>query len=136
MTEAFHLVGFGKKEIEANSGGAQWVLPIPVGTFAVTAKVEVFSKESGITNVATSLSPEGPGTIGGETRADSVSIGLNGAAERGVATLQAVVGTNSPAKVFLRCNATFGSAEVSSGRITAVRLVDPNHLHITSANVQ
>jgi hypothetical protein len=30
----------------------------------------------------------------------------------------------------------FGSAEVSSGRLTAVRLVDPNHLHITSANVQ
>lgn len=45
-----------------------------------------------------------------------------------------MVGTNSPAKVSLRCNAPFGSAEVSA--ITAVRLVDPNHLHITSAQVQ
>ena len=82
------------------------------------------------------MSSEGPGIITSETRPDSVNIGLNGVAERNVATLQAVVATNNPAKVFLRCGVTTGNTQISNGTITAIRLDDPNHLHITNQNVQ
>jgi hypothetical protein len=135
MSEAFHLFGQGKKSISVGEF-AQWVLSVPIGTFAVTAKVEILSQESGLTNVPASLSSEGQGIITSETRPDSVNIGLNGFAERNVATLQAVVATNSPAKVFLRCGVTTGNAQISNGTITAIRLDDPNHLHITNQNVQ
>lgn len=40
-TEAVRLEGFGnglgEKAIKVNSGGAQWVLPIPVGTVSIAA---------------------------------------------------------------------------------------------------
>jgi len=135
MSEAFHLFGQGEKSISVGEF-AQWVLSVPIGTFAVTAKVEILSQESGLTNVGVSLNPEGPGIITSETRPDSVNIGLRGVAVRHVATLQAVVATNSPAKVFVRCGISTGSAQISKGTITAIRLVDPNHLHIENQIVQ
>ena len=136
MAEAFFLVGLGKKLVQAGGANAVYALKLPIGTFAITAKVEVTNKNSGITVVNGTLSPEGSGTIANKTTIDSCAVGMSGAADRDVLVLQAVVGTNSAATVFLRCAATAGSAEIAGGTITAIRLDDPNHLHITKANIQ
>ena len=139
MSEAFYMQGTGTKSIGGPSQptNAEWAMPIPIGTFAVTATVEVQKLGSGPVVVFASLSPEGGPNgdiISSETRSDSIGVGMADAAERRVATLQAVVGTYQPAKVFLRCTAST-PARVGSATMIVHRLTDPNHLSITAVNV-
>jgi hypothetical protein len=81
MTEAFFLDGQGKKEIQAGGPNATYLLPVPIGTFAVTAKIEIANRSSGMTAVSGTLSPGGA-IIGNKPTLDSSSVGMSGAADR------------------------------------------------------
>jgi hypothetical protein len=111
-------------------------MPIPIGTFAMSGKVEFNYLGSGTATVTTNMFTQGSAVINDKTLSDSVSVTLNGDGDGvlGQVALLGTAATNQEATVLLQCRLTgAGTGEdvvISGGRITVYRLQDPDHLKI------
>ena len=129
-TFAFFAAGQGSREVVPGGPSAVYTQNLPIGTFAVVARIRARNRINGLTVVQGAVSFQGSAIIGAKTENDLTTVVLQ-PDDAETLVLQAVVATNAPATVFLQCGATTGRAEISAGRITTVQLKDPNALTIT-----
>ena len=138
MSEAFILQGLGNKKLPSQGTTADWVLQIPIGTYAIEARVDIVNRGSGIATANCLISILGPDVIADENVSDAGTLTLAGNAF-GQLVLQGATATNQPAAVRLRCThpgGTTGDVEFNGARITAYRLQDPDHLSVQKVDVQ
>jgi hypothetical protein len=134
-TFAFFAEGQGSKEIVAGGATAVYKQPLPIGTFAVIARIRARNRINGLTAVQGALSFQGGALIGPKTTNDLSTVVLK-QDEAETIVLHAVLATNAAATVFLQCGVTAGKAEISAGRITTIQLKDPNALTITKPTIE
>jgi hypothetical protein len=134
-TFAFFAEGQGSKEIVAGGANAVYKQPLPIGTFAVIARIQARNRINGLTVVQGALSFQGGALIGPKTTNDLSTVLLK-PDEAETLVLHAVLATNASATVFLQCGVTTGRAEISAGRITTIQLKDPNALTITKPIIE
>ena len=139
VSEAFFLHGQGQKNLPEQGPIAKWSMQIPIGTFAISAKVDIRNISSSTVDVKGFIETAGPALIPSETVGETGELTLQANA-RGQVVLQGTAATNQPATVTLTCQLLGGSSGgrvvVSGGKVTVNRLQDPDRLDIRKPQVQ